>query len=305
MDLSTRDLRAFLMLAEQLNFSRAADRFCLSQSAFSTLIRQLEQQVGVRLFDRDSRNVRLTAEGEVFRQSARRLVGDFEEALAELDDRAARRTGRVAVAALPSLAAGWLPTVFARFHGRHPGIALELFDTLSETCLAMVRSGQADFALAAGGQADAQLQTQVLCADRFHLVCRADHPLAAMRSVRLKDLVAFPFVHLARSSSVRQHLDAAAHPLQMRTILEVEHLATVMGMVANGVGITVVPALTLFHFRQPELVARPVSASGLTRKIYLVRPRGQSLSIAAQGLYDLMLECRPAAETEALVGSRR
>jgi LysR family transcriptional regulator, carnitine catabolism transcriptional activator len=107
-------------------------------------------------------------------------------------------------------------------------------------------------------------------------------------------------VHLFRTSSVRQYLDAALHPLQMRTLMEVDQLATVMGMVRAGLGISIVPSLTLFHFQQPEVVTRLLSWPGLTRHIYLVRRRDRGLSLAAQSLHDWMLQRRP--EVEAVEG---
>jgi DNA-binding transcriptional LysR family regulator len=101
-------------------------------------------------------------------------------------------------------------------------------------------------------------------------------------------------VHFSRASSVRQHLEAALHPQQMTTVLEVEHLTTVMGMVEEGVGITVVPALTLFEFERGSLVHRPFRLPGLERTIYLVRRADRSLSLAARSLYDLMIQRKPA-----------
>ena len=76
--------------------------------------------------------------------------------------------------------------------------------------------------------------------------------------------------------------------------MEVDQLATVMGMVRAGLGISVVPALALFHFQQPEIATRPVRLPGLARRIYLVRRRDRSLSVAAQALHDLVLAHRPA-----------
>jgi DNA-binding transcriptional LysR family regulator len=297
MDLSTRHLRAFVALAELRSFTRAAQRCHLSQSAFSTLIRSVENALGARLFDRDTRHVELTAEGELFRESAQRLLGDFEGVVADFKDHAARRKGRVAVAALPSLAAGWLPAVFAEFRQRHPAIDIALFDTLSDNCIALLRAGKVDFALASSDGRAADLASEALCTDDFHLVCPRGHPLARKARLQPADLLPYPFVHLARTSSVRQHLDAALHPLQMRTVLEVEHLATVTGMVTAGVGITVVPALTLFHFRRPGLALRRLALPQLRRRIYLVRRAGRSLSVAAQALYDLMRVRRPRLDT--------
>jgi LysR family transcriptional regulator, carnitine catabolism transcriptional activator len=294
LNLSTRQLRAFLALAELKSFTRAAHRCHLSQPAFSALVRSLEDSLGTRLFDRDTRNVDLTAEGRLLEEPARRLVADFEGLATDIGDRVARRKGRVSVAALPSLAAGWLPGLFAEFRRAYPGVDLALHDTLSDECLALVRSGHADFALAATGPESPEWTTQVLCRDRFHLVCRRDHPLARKGALRARDLAAYPFVHFSRASSVRQHLEAALHPLQMATVLEVEHLTTVMGMVEEGVGITVVPALTLFEFERGSLVHRPFNLPGLTRTLYLVRRSDRGLSFAAQALYDLMIQRKPA-----------
>ena len=93
---------------------------------------------------------------------------------------------------------------------------------------------------------------------------------------------------------MRQYLEAAFHPQPMNTVMEVDQLATVMGMVRAGLGISVVPALTLFHFAAAGDRHRPVRLPGLTRRIYLVRRRDRSLSVAAQALHDLALAHRPA-----------
>lgn len=294
-NLSLRQLRAFLALADQRSFTQAAATCHLSQPAFSALIRTLEGELNTRLFDRDTRSVELTAEGRIFASSARRLVGDFGAALSDLSDHVERRKGRVHIAALPSLAAGWLPAVFAEFRKAWPGIELNLSDLLSDACVDLVRSGKADFALASTGTSHAGLSTRLVCTDRFYLVCRKDHPLAAESSPTLKKLAPYPFIHMSRNSSVRQALEAALHPLQANTVLEVDQLATAAGMVEAGLGISVVPALTLFHFERKTLVTRPLATTGLTRKIYLVRRQEGSLSAAAQALHDLVMEKMKAA----------
>ena len=296
MNVSTRQLRAFVALAEERSFTRAAARAHLSQPAFSALIRTLEEALGLRLFDRSTRHVEPTVEGLEFEASARRVLAEFDAAWSGARERVARKRGRVSIALLPSLAAGWLPEVLAGFRQAFPGIELEVADVLSEACIDAVRAGRADFALAATRADTPELRAELFCSDAFHLVCPAGHALATAEPLRPRDLAAWPFVHLSRTSSVRQYLDAALHPLQMRTLMEVDQLATVMGMVRAGLGISVVPSLTLFHFRQPGLVTRPLSWPGLTRRIYLVRRRDRSLSLAAQSLHDWMLQRRPAAE---------
>jgi len=292
MNLSARQLRAFVALAEERHFTRAAQRCHLTQPAFSALIRSLEDTAGLRLFDRSTRHVELTAEGRVLDASARRLLADMDLVMEDLRDHAARRRGRVALAALPSLAAGWLPNLLARFSNEHPGIVLDLRDALLEPCLNMVQSGQVDFAVASRRADMTDLDSEFLHADRYFLVCRADHPLAAQKSVRLRDIVRHPVIQLARGSSVRKHLDEAFGADVPLPVFEVEHLATVTGLVRAGLGVSVVPAMTLFHFASDDLRVVPLAGRALTRPLYLVQRKGRSLSVAAQALVDLLIAHR-------------
>ena len=302
---STRQLQAFVALAEQRSFTRAAAQCHLSQPAFSALIGQLETQLGLRLFDRSTRHVEPTAAGQAFEVSARRVLDEFDAALNGVSDQLARRSGRVSIALLPSLAAGWLPGILRDYRAQYPGVEIEVADVLSEPCVEHVRSGHADFALAAIRADTPELRAEPFCSDNFHLVCPVGHPLAALRDVRPRDVAAYPFVHMARNSSVRQYLDAALHPLQMQTLMEVDQLATAMGMVRAGLGVSMMPALTLFHFAQPGLVTRPLPWPGLKRSIYLVRRRERSLSLAAQSLYERVMARPPQVPAHAPVRRRR
>lgn len=293
-NLSTRELLAFVTLAEQRSFTRAAALTHLSQPAFSALIRALEASVGARLFDRTTRSVELTVEGTVFVESARRILRAADDALEDVRDRAARRRGRVSIAVLPSLAAGWLPPLLAAFHAENPGIELDVADVLSDACIERVRSGRADFALASTRADAPELVTEAFCSDRFHVVCRSDHPLAARRdALRLDQLASCPIVQLSRPSSVRQYVEAALYPTQLHTVLELDQLSSVAGMVRAGLGLTIVPTLTLFHFEHPELATRPLDAPGLVRQVFVVRRSDRSLGSAARRLHEMLMAARP------------
>lgn len=280
-----RDLAAFLALAETRHFTRAAERSHLSQSAFSQRIARIERAAGVALFQRSTRHVALTPEGAAFAEEARRIQQDLRQAVAHLRDLATRRTGKVAVAALPSVAAVWMPQVIARYRERNPLVRLQLFDTLAQGAVELLRAGTVDLAITAGGDLR-EFELAELKQERFHLVCPKSHALAGKRGVSLAQLAGEEVLHLARTSSVRQRLDAATQsaPLGRPGALEVEHLATLAALVAQGLGVSVVPELTLFHFRRAGLAAVPVRDKALVRPILLARRKGEALSVAAQAL---------------------
>ena len=288
MNLSVKQLRAFSELALERNFTRAAQKCHLSQSAFSALVAMLEEQAGVRLFHRSTRSVELTPEGRVFESVAARLLHDFESAFAELQDHVQRRKGRLTVAALPSVAGGALPPVIARFRAQHAGISVILRDVTSDSCLELVRNRQADFALTAAIAPGPDLRSEPLISDTFHLVCRDDHPLARRRELSLRDVLPLPLIRFERTSSVRQHLDLAFYPHTPVTEMEVSNLVTAAGLVANGLGVTLVPTLALFQFRMPSLVAVPVTLPIKDREVCLIRRKDDTDSVAATAFIEVL-----------------
>ena len=143
-----------------LNFRQAAAQLHLSQSALSTQVQRIEDALGVRLFDRTTRTVRLTAAGEVFMQQAANLQAAFRDAVAAVSGIVNAEQGQVSVAALPSVAARLLPRVLMAYRQAHPLVALKLHDTLSGPAFDLVRAGEVDFALTA---ADPSMRTCTTC----------------------------------------------------------------------------------------------------------------------------------------------
>ena len=288
-NVSARMLRALVELANCGHFSRAAERSNLSPSAFSKLIRRLESEARVQLVDRDTRNVSLTGEGELLAERARHLLQDIDASFAELRDRAECRAGRVSIAALPSLAAHAIPRVYAQYAERFPNVSLHLFDRLAEGCVELVREGRVDFALTAPVTRLAEFDVRELTSEHFYLVCPRAHPLARKRVVRLAELRGVQFIHMARTSSVRQHVDPVLRTVGVEeSSLEVEHLATLAGLIANGLGVSLVPELTLFHFQRRELAVVPLDASELRRPMLVVRRKGVALSPPANAMLELI-----------------
>ena len=291
MNISTRHLTAFLTLAQERNFTRAAALSHLSQPAFSMLIQSLEESVGVRLFDRGTRKVELSVEGRLFETSAARLLAEFDNAVGELNDLVALRKGRVTIAALPSLCAQRLPDVIAAFRSLHPGVEITLHDVTSDNCLDLLRRDRCDFALTSIVSAT-DLEIEPVLSDNFFLACPARHPLANSRSRKLgiADLLAWEFVQQDRYSSVRQQVDAVTYPHQLKTVMEVTNMATAAGLVAAGVGLAIIPAVARFNFERPGLVCVPLPTQLLSRQISVVRQKSRQDSLAAAAFVGLLKE---------------
>lgn len=300
MNLSGRLIDAFLALEETRRFSVAAERCSISPSAFSQMIARLEQQVGARLFDRTTRSVSLTPEGEAFAEGAHRIAAEIHGAVAELRDRVQRRSGRVGIAAPPSLAADWLPRHMALFRAAHPGIALRLHDEVADRCLDMVRRGAVDFGVNALAGQQTEFEAMRLFDEPFFVICPAQDPLARQKSAKLRDLKGRACIQTIRSGSVWQVTQRLVQGGEMRdTGFEVNQLGTLGGLVAHGFGVGLVPESALPLCGREGVVAVRVAEPGATRPIYLVRRRDRSLSIAAMTMWDQLLR------SAGLRGSRR
>ncbi len=294
MALSGRLIDAFLALEETRRFSVAARRCHVSPSAFSQMITRLEEEVGARLFDRDTRNVALTPEGEVFSSGAHRINAEIRTTLTELKDRAARRTGKVYLAAPPSLAADWLPRLMAEIRAAHPGIALRLHDVVSDRCLEMILRGEADFGLNAQPGNDLEFETQLLFNEPLYVVCRSTDPLATSSGVKLRDLDGRPFIHTVRTGSVWQHMRSVMSDLNVRDSgFEVAQFGTVAGLVCQGFGVSIVPHFALPLCARKGLISVRLTDKKAVRPVFMIKRRGKSLSAAALLLWSSIARSVP------------
>src|SRR6476661_1447023 len=130
MNLSPRQLRLFVLLAQSLSFSRTADQLCVSQPTLSKLVREIEEAMGVRLFERTTRSVKLTVDGEALLGVARRVVVDYEAGCTELEQMVRHRSHGLAIAALPTLAATLLPELVAQLRQEVPDAVVRIHDVV-------------------------------------------------------------------------------------------------------------------------------------------------------------------------------
>ncbi|ONG50650.1 hypothetical protein BKE38_17710 [Pseudoroseomonas deserti] len=287
---SIRQLRALTAAVETGSFGRAALRLHLSQPALTVQIRELEQALGVSLFDRTARGAQPTAAGAALAESFGRILAELDAVVDGAREQAARRAGVVHLAVLPSVAATLLPGALARLKAAHPGIRVMLRDAVAKRVGALVKEGSAELGIGHATTPDPELSETPLFEDELVAVLPPDHPLAARPRLTLEELAATPLVLTDPESSLRALAEAAfaSAGLAPRPAYEATYMSTAVALVRAGLGVGLLPASAMDLRVAPLLATRPVDSPLLRRRIVLLRRRGASLSPAAEALIEVL-----------------
>lgn len=288
------DLQAFRAVAELSNFRKAAEAIHLSQPAFSRRIEKLEDALGVRLLERTTRRVSLTAVGREFDRKVQQLLDDLDNTLLGIRGVAATRMGEVTIACVPSTVYYYLSEVIRRYHERYPKIRVKVFDASANEVLSAVARGEADFGLNFIGSQESDIEFKPLLEERFVAACRRDHALAKRRKVSWTELAAYDFIAVSKASGNRLLLDQALAgvPGRPQSIYEAQHVTTLLGLVEAGLGVAAVPSMAMPGPDHPLLVSVPLVDPVVTRQMGLIRRKGRSLSPAAQQLHEFLAQMK-------------
>ncbi|MDB5723392.1 MAG: Transcriptional regulator, LysR family [Novosphingobium sp.] len=280
---SMTSLRLFMLVAHHRSFSEAARVANLSQPALSRTIRMLEELLGARLFDRDSRNVRLTSAGEQLMPMVERLTADFDHAFSELAQLFAGGRGRIVIGALPSVAAGSLPAALAAFRETFPQVEIILRDQLSGSLYQQMQERQIDLAITTPPDGS-EFGFDPLARDALVLVVAAGSSLDTGRPASWSIFLDHPFIAMAPRSSVRDLTDIAMSKagVVVRGLYDCTQLATVGALVEAGLGITALPRSTLRILHAGRVAERPLTNPSVERTIGLAYLLGRTLPPAAQ-----------------------
>jgi len=286
MNISLRQLRVFLAVARQQHFRRAAESLHLSQPAVSRHIAELESELGLKLFDRNTREVVPTEAGRYLESAIGRVLDELEGVLAHVHSESERRRGKVHVASVPTLSAGLMPQCIADCARRFPDLAIQLHDQAQTMVLDSVRGGEVDFGLAIEPPDTGEFDSELLLRDPFMLVCRPSHPLASLDRVPWRKLQGQPLILLDYSSGSRRLIDQvfARRGIEPIVVQQTGHTHTAFRMVEAGLGISVSPALSP---PPPTLVARPLTPQE-HRDVVLLKRRQRSLSPLAAVVWEAL-----------------
>ncbi|MES2976199.1 MAG: LysR family transcriptional regulator [Pseudomonadota bacterium] len=288
---SLPDLRAFVTVGEHQSFAAAAQALHLSQPALSRRISNLEQMLGVRLFDRTTRSVELTVLGRRFLGEVRGLVEHIDRSVLSLRDAAELETGDVTIGCVFSVVHHFLPPVIRAFRALHPNVLVRIIEEGADEVLASVKHGEADFAVNYIGMQDPEVEFTPLLKEPYVLACPVGHPLARRRSVRWEELADYPQARVSHASRNRLFIDQALAevPPLPRPVIEVRHVSTLIDIVESGLGLAVVPQLTLPR-KPASVVGVKLEQPAISRTLAIIKRNGRSLSPAAAAFAQLLAD---------------
>ncbi|MDE1182366.1 LysR family transcriptional regulator [Paraburkholderia sp.] len=269
-----RQFRYFVVVAEELNFTRAADRLNMTQPPLSRQIQQIEEDVGLPLFERGVRPMRLTEAGRIFYTHARRLVDEADE-VAQLTRRLAQLAERIVIGFVPSTLYGALPAVIRAFREAAPKIEVSLIEMFTVEQLGALKGARIDVGFGRVRFDDPQVIREVLTDEPLIAALPEGHRLTAgaapvdLAALAQETLIIYPST--PRPSFADQQLSAFRdQALEPRAIHEVRELQTALGLVAAQVGVTLVPR-SVEGLRPHGVEYRALSKAGASSPIIMSR----------------------------------
>lgn len=280
-----RHIRYFLAVAEHRNFTRAAAALHISQPALSQQIRQLEEMLGVQLFDRSGKSVRLTDAGTAWMGHAKLGLQQIHAGTRAIQEVGTLQRGVLRCAAPPTFTPYLVGPLIARFHKMHPGVAVSFLEITQEEMEAKLTDDELDIGIAFRPMQPTDLDYTPLYEEKLSFVVGMGHPLAA-RSAPLSPeaLTAEPLVLLNSSFATRQHIDAyfALHSIAAKVAVEVNAIGALVEIVRQGGLGTLLPnQISAVH---PELCAVPLVLPMASRQVVVARRKGAFRSAASIAL---------------------
>ena len=269
-----KQVRYLVAVSESGHFGKAAASCHVSQSTLSAGIAELEDVLGVPLVERNNRAVILTLLGEEVVRRGRSILLDVEDLRSLCDASAEPFAGKLRLGVIPTIAPFILPGLLNRMRTEHPGFKLFIREDLSGNLVELLHHGELDALLLALPFPAERVETMPLFEDEFMFACPKNHPLAAAKTLNVEQLKGQELLLLEDGHCLREHaLDACSlKEAQVSVPYQATTLNTIVQMVANGIGITVLPKMAVAAnvLRGTDVQVRPFDAQGVSRAVGLM-----------------------------------
>ena len=254
MNLTPRQLRLFVVLADSLSFNKAAEQLHITQPTLSKLVKSIEETVGVRLFERSTRHVSLTRDGQALLEVARKTVNGYQEGMNNFEQVVRLRNQRLSIAALPTLAATLLPKLIIALADTHPDAQVQVFDVIANESMALLHSRKVDIVLAARENSFDGLRFTKLFVEPFVLMHRSDREIALTRWTTT-DLSELPIISMPQGTSTRAGVDHCftERAERFNPVFALRDLNTIAQFVRNDCGIALLPWSAARPFMKDDL----------------------------------------------------
>jgi len=292
MNVTLKQLRAFVAVARTGSFTLAAESLFLTQSALSGQIKELEQALGLRLFDRSTRRLNLSEVGRGLCPLVEKILNDLDNALTQVADLRALKGGVVSIAAPQLLASTLLPEVIAAYGRQHPQVHVKLTDCVVEGVMPRVFSGEVDIGVGPERDANSDITATQLFEMPFMAVFPPGHALEKRKKLCWSDLERYPVIALQGQFTERLMGDlyGSSRAQGLAPTNEVAFMSTALSMVNEGLGITICMPYAAAQVRLYGLVMRPLTNPVVRRKFYVYTRTGHTLSPAAQSFLAFLLQ---------------
>ncbi len=283
-------LKVFCDLAETESFTQAAKNNSVTQSAVSQTITAIERQFKCRLVERSKKNFRLTAEGEVFYDYCKRILQSYDSLQSKLQGIKGEISGSIRVATVYSIGLHELPPYVKRFLKDHPGVKVHVEYRRANQVYEDVLGNVVDLGLVAYPHPDPKLEIVPFRKDALVLICHPEHPLAKLKSMKLKALNAQKFVNYEKDIPTRKTLDKIfkEERVTVENVMEFDNVETLKRAVEINSGVGVVPEETI----KLEVLARTLAAvrfeGGIVRPLAVLYKKGKVLSPAMKQFIELL-----------------
>lgn len=296
MDITLLQMRTFLAVAESLSFTRAANRLGVTQPTLSATIRNLEESIGGRLFDRDTRKVALTALGLDCISLAVQLLDQADRVESQLRSHVQGRRGLVRIAAPANFYPTMLLPGLVAFRAEHPHVRLEFADVTSDEAVHRLRQHQVDLAIGLHPDGEKDLRSRTLGYQPYVAVLPDAHALADRRSIRWKDIRKLDVVILQARDSVTTRVGQALRDADVvpQAAYRVNELATAAALVYGGFGIGLMAYSSAQHILKPGLTIRELTEPAFNGRVSLSTLARVALSPQVLQLQDALCRHAPA-----------
>ncbi|QDS33260.1 LysR family transcriptional regulator [Brevibacillus brevis] len=283
-----KHLHYFVTVCDQLSYSKAAQKLHISQPSLSNAIKNLEQEVGSPLLERNTRKMELTDAGKILYQKSLLLLSQMNMLKKEMEEVKLTGSGDLIIGIIESVK-HWIPKVIRGYQGRFPSINIKLIEVLSGKAVKeSLRKYHTHLLITNQFIDEEDIESFPLYDERLMLVLHKDHPLAEKESVRLKDLASEPFIISTEGFQTREDILTAFSFEQVNPQIkfEIERFETALTLVRENLGVTIIPENYLSGSTDASLVRKTIDSPALERTVYLAYMKNRYLAPAVQAFLE-------------------